>query len=433
MMTDKFNGLRAVCFATVLALTAPLATSQGLELLDRVAAVVDDDIVMESELNARIQQIVNNMQTQGAPLPPQDELRTQVLNQMIVENLQLQMGERAGVRINDQQLNSAMGNIARNMNMSLDQFRAQLEAEGSYLTTRDQIRREMVLRQVQNGNLGGRIQISDQEIENFLESSDGQELTAPRFNAAHLMFPLAEGETTTEANAAAEQLLSQAAQDISGGISLVLWLQQYNDVNEPQLQGGELGWRQADELPSIFSELVPSMLVGEVAGPIQSPGGLHLVQLINKSGGPQMIEQTHARHILVKPSEIRTEEQCLALLSDLRQQIIDGADFAELARDNTEDIASAQEGGDLGWASPGQFVPAFEEAMKATEPGQITQPIRSNFGWHIIEVIDRREYDITPDRLRERAYGQLYDRKFSEELDSWLQKIRDEAYVDIKV
>jgi len=424
-----WKSIGAVLFLVALVLSMP---TRGLELLDRVAAVVDDDVIMESELATRMEMITRNMQAQGVTPPPATQFRSEVLNQMIVENLQLQMAKRAGVRINDQQLNNAMANVAANMGMSLDQFRADLEARGEYQATREQIRQEMILRQVQGGNLSGRIQITDEEIDNYLETSEGQQLTAPAFRVAHLLYPLPEESRDDAAVAKAEALLGDAARDIRRDGNLLSWLEEYNKGHQPQLQGGDLGWRRADELPSIFADLVPTLAAGEVSAPVRSPAGIHLVQLLDKSGGARLVIQTHARHILVKPSEIRSEEQCLDLLLKLREDIIAGADFAEVARQHTEDIASAQEGGDLGWANPGQFVPAFEKAMQDLQPGEISAPVRSDFGWHIIEVLERRERDISKDLLRERAYSRLYERKFREELDSWLQKIRDEAYVDIK-
>jgi peptidyl-prolyl cis-trans isomerase SurA len=243
------------------------------------------------------------------------------------------------------------------------------------------------------------------------------------------MLPLEEGED----KAGGKVLLSTAATEINDGVPLLQWLDIHNRSGKAPLQGGDLGWRKTDDLPSIFAEIVPTLDKGEAIGPIESGAGLHVVQVTSISGGEKLIEQTHARHILVKPSQVRSDQQCEDLLADLRSQIINGdADFADLAQANTEDIGSAQEGGDLGWASPGQFVPAFEEALARTNIDEVTMPFKSQFGWHIIQVLERRDHDVSQDLLRQQAYGKLYERKFSTELETWLQRIRDEAYVDIK-
>jgi peptidyl-prolyl cis-trans isomerase SurA len=223
-----------------------------------------------------------------------------------------------------------------------------------------------------------------------------------------------------------------AREQIEAGTPLLEWLEQYRKNGGREIQGGDLGWRKDSELPAVFAEFVPSLSIGQVAGPIRSAAGMHLVQLMDRRGGPQIIDQTLARHILVKPSEIRTDEQCQQLLLDLRQQVLAGEDFDDLARQYSEDFGSAQEGGELGWSRPGQFVPEFEETMNGLAIGEISQPFESQFGWHILQVEERRKYDISQETAREQARRYLYQRKFDDELDAWLQKIRDEAYVDIK-
>ncbi|MFQ3324974.1 MAG: peptidyl-prolyl cis-trans isomerase SurA [Pseudomonadales bacterium] len=403
--------------------------ASSAEVIDRVAVVVDDDVIMATELEERVQQIAYKAQQQGSQLPPASEIRKQVMDQMILESLQLQMGRRAGVRISDQQLNQAMDTVAKNMGSSLDQFRQSLEADGSYNETREQIRRELILRQVQSGNISGKVIITDLEVDAYLDSVEGDVLKALQYRVTHIMLPLEEGED----KAGGKVLLSKAATEINDGVPLLQWLDIHNRSGKAPLQGGDLGWRKTDDLPSIFAEIVPTLDKGEAIGPIESGAGLHVVQVTSISGGEKLIEQTHARHILVKPSQVRSDQQCEDLLADLRSQIINGdADFADLAQANTEDIGSAQEGGDLGWASPGQFVPAFEEALARTNIDEVTMPFKSQFGWHIIQVLERRDHDVSQDLLRQQAYGKLYERKFSTELETWLQRIRDEAYVDIK-
>jgi peptidyl-prolyl cis-trans isomerase SurA len=417
--------LALLFFTTSLAVAAP-------QVLDKVAVIVDDDVVMESELTERIQQIEVQLKSQDRPMPPATEVREQVLNQMIVESLQMQMAQRAGVRISDAQLNQAMSRVAGQNNLDLDQFRAMLEQQGlSYTATREQIRKEMIIQQVQSGNINNRVEVTDQEITNFLASSEGKQQSAAQYRIAHILLPMdSVGMAADEGRQTA--LLERAKRDINAGTDLVKWLDQYRKEGGTALQGGDLGWRKADDLPAVFAEIVPDTEPGQAAGPIRSAGGLHLVQVVERRGGPQIIDQTHARHILIKPSEIRTDEQSEQLLVDIRKRVIGGEDFADLARQYSEDFGSAQEGGDLGWARKGQFVPIFEETMASLQIDQISQPIRSQFGWHILQVLERRKYDVSQEAARDQAYRYLFQRKFQDELDSWLQKIRDEAYVDIK-
>ena len=417
----------------VLALVSSSAAMAITELLDQVAAIIDDDIVMESELESRIIQIKYSLKEQGRPMPPASELRHHVLNQMIVENLQMQLARRAGVRINDAQLNQAVSRVAKQNGLSLDQFRAKLAEQGlSYTTAREQIRKEMIIQQVQSGHINSRVKVTDQEVTSFLQSTEGKLMSAPQYHLSHIMLPM--NSLSGQAGESQQRaLFERAKRDIEAGDSLLDWLGQYRKKSGSiPLQGGDLGWRKANDLPAIFTEIVPTMEPGGVAGPIRSAGGLHLVQLIDRRGGPQVIDQTHARHILVKPSEIRSDEQCQQLLTKLHQRALADDDFADLARQYSEDFASAQEGGDLGWSQKGQFVPAFEATMEDLAINEISMPFKSQFGWHIMQVLERREHDISAETARNQAYRFLFQRKYQEELDAWLQKIRDEAYVDIK-
>jgi peptidyl-prolyl cis-trans isomerase SurA len=420
------------CLVLLTLLLASSHSALAAEMLDQVAAIVDDDVVMESELLDRINQIQLQIKSQGRPLPPDNEMRQQILNQMIVENLQLQMARRAGVRISDAQLNQAMTRVAAQNNLGLDEFREMLKQQGiSYTATREQIRNEMIIQQVQAGNINNRVEITDQEVDNFLKSTEGQQQTAPQYRISHLLLSIDTVAMQSDEEPQLEEF-ERAREQIEAGTPLLEWLEQYRKSGGREIQGGDLGWRKDGELPAVFAEFVPSLAVGQVAGPIRSAAGMHLVQLMDRRGGPQIIDQTLARHILVKPSEIRTDEQCQQLLLDLRRQVLAGEDFDDLARQYSEDFGSAQEGGELGWSRPGQFVPAFEETMNGLAIGEISQPFESQFGWHILQVEERRKYDISQENAREQARRYLYQRKFDDELDAWLQKIRDEAYVDIK-
>ncbi len=409
-------------------LSAPLANANNQpQLLDQVIAIVDDDVVMASELRDRIQQVKLNIEKSGKTAPPMDEIQRQILDQLILENIQLQMAYRAGVRISDAQLNDSMLRIAQQNRMDLIQFKEALERDGvSYNETREQIRKEMLLQRVQQGNVNQRVQITDQEIANFLSSKEGQAMTAPEYRMLHTLIAIPSGADKATI-ASAKKMADTLYQRIENGEDYAKVISNYS-----QLKINDLGWRKAADLPSLISGLATTTGEGDTASPVQSASGFHLVKLLDKRGDGKMIPQTKARHILLKPSAIRNEAATEAEIKALRQRTIDGESFEELAREFSEDIGSALEGGDLGWTSPGQLVGAFQDAMDSTKPNDISPAFKSQYGWHILQVIERRDKDVTDDIRRNIARNHIHQRKYDDELQTWLQKIRDEAYVDFK-
>ncbi len=420
--------LRVAAF-TVVALAAPLVQS-ATEILDQVVAIVDDDVIMASELRERLATVTDNLKARGVEMPPEDVLIRETLDRLVLESIQMQMGARVGVRISDSQLDAAMQRIAAQNGLNLDQFRTRLEQEGqSYNSMREQVRREMVLQRVQAGNVNQRIQITEQEIDNFLATEEGQQMTQPEYRLIHALLELSPDASASE-EAAAQAWVDSLMARIRAGEPFEQVMSSTN--NRYNLTGGDLGWRRLDELPSLFSDVAPGLKEGETADPIRSPSGIHIIYLAALRGGERIVPQTHVRHILVKPSEILDDDQARQLVADLKARAEAGEDFADLAREFSEDIGSAQEGGDLGWTNPGQMVPEFEQAMNETDIGEISDPVRSQFGWHILEVLDRRQQDMTVEARRAKAGNYLHERKYQEELDAWLRKIRDEAFVDIK-
>lgn len=406
------------------------AAHSATEVLDQVVAIVDDDVIMASELRERLAAVTENLKARKIEMPPEDVLIRETLDRLILESIQLQMGQRYGVRIADAQLDAAMNRIAAQNRLTLDQFRTRLEAEGkSYAQARDQIRREMIVQRVQAGNVNQLIQISEQEVDNFLATEEGQKLTQPEYRLVHALLAISP-EAAPEQVAAAEAHVEGLMQRIAAGDSFDQVIS--TSDGEFTFSGGDLGWRKAADLPSLFAEIAPSLKVGETAQPIRSASGIHLINLNNKRGGEQMIDQTKVRHILVKPSEILSDDEARELTASLKARALAGEDFGDLAREFSEDIGSAQEGGDLGWTIRGQMVPEFENTMDSTPVGEISDPVKSQFGWHILEVTERREYDMTEQAIRNKAMNYLHERKYQEELDAWLRKIRDEAFVDIK-
>ncbi|GAB3320059.1 peptidylprolyl isomerase [Haliea atlantica] len=408
-----------------------LQSRAQMEMLDQVVAIVDDDVIMASELRERVQSITQTLQTRGAELPPEDVLIRETLDRLILESLQLQLAQRVGVRISDAQLNAAMERVAAQNRMSLEEFRQALEAQGeSFTAMREQVRREMLIQQVQRGNVNQRIQLSEQEVENFLESSEGQKLVQPEYRVLHALLPLDSEASEVEVQAAREHVQSllrriRAGEDFGEVVSA--------SGGEYTFTGGDLGWRKLEDMPSLFADVAPELDKGETSDPIRSPSGWHLVHMADRQGGgEQIVSQTRVRHILIRPSEILTPEEAREKVAELKSRIEAGEDFAELAREHSEDIGSATEGGDLGWTMPGQMVPEFEAAMNDTPVGELSEPVRSQFGWHLLEVLERREQDMSQQAMKNRAMEVLHQRKYEEELDAWLRKLRDEAFVDIK-
>jgi len=427
----KNVSIKALVVATCLALSivAPTARS-ATEILDQVVVIVDEDIIMASELRSRLAAVTQNLKARGIEMPPEDQLVRETLDRLILENIQLQLADRVGVRISDAQLNSALGRMAGQSGMNLEQFRARLETEGqSYNAVREDVRREMMLQRVQSGNVNQRIQITDQEIKNFLQTEEGLNLTQPEYHLVHALLSLAPNASGAEV-AAAQQYVDEIITEIRSGQAFESVVSASN--GKYTFSGGDLGWLKTDDLPSSFSEVAPTLKKGETADPIRSDSGFHLVYMADLRGGEEMVSQTEVRHILVKPSEILTDAQAEQLVVDLKVRIEGGEDFGELAKEYSEDIGSGQEGGDLGWTMTGQMVPEFDAAIERGKIGEISDPIHSQFGWHILEVTGRRDQDMTELAIQSKAREYLHSRKYQEELDVWLRKIRDEAFVDIK-
>tara|TARA_R110002110_G_C13470397_1_gene720567 strand:+ start:49753 stop:51015 length:1263 start_codon:yes stop_codon:yes gene_type:complete len=405
-------------------------THAQTEIIDQVVAIVDDDVVMASELRERITAITQNLEARGVDLPPEDTLIRETLDRLILESIQLQKGTRAGVRISDAQLDASMQRIAAQNRMTLDQFRTALEQQGqSYFDMREQIRREMIVQRVQGGNVNQRIQISDQEVDNFLATEEGQKMTQPEYHIMHALLAVSPDDSQATIDAA-EAFANKQLRRIRAGEPFEQVVSA--KTGNYSLSGGDLGWRKLDDLPSLFADVAPQLETGTTSDVIRSDSGFHLVYMKEQRGGEQLVKQTKVRHILVKPSEIMSDAQAEELVASLKRRALSGDDFGELAREYSEDIGSAQEGGELGWTSSGQMVPEFEAAMKETAIGEISDPVRTQFGWHILQVEDRREHNMTEEARRSVAMEYLHNRKYQEELDAWLRQIRDEAFVDIK-
>ncbi len=403
------------------------------KLLDQVVAVVNDDVILQSELEARINTIVGRLRAQGTGLPPRDVLEERVLEQLITESIQLQMADRAGMRISDNELNETMASIAQRNNMTLQQFEQQLSQEGvTYREAREQIRNEMITSRVQQRQVGNRVRVTDREVENYLEATAGDGSSNVEYQLAHILVEVEDfndEEQVTEARNKIEQL----REEIADGRDFREVAVAESDASSA-LEGGDMGWRAKNQLPSLVADVVPQLETGTVSQVLENSSGFHLVMVMDSRGGEkaEVIEQSMVRHILVRTSETVSESQAEEAIRDIYQQLENGADFGALAREYSDDPVSGSDGGNLGWVSPGQMVPEFEQAMMQADVGELKGPFRSQFGWHILEVQDRRQQDISGEVRDSEARQAIYRRKFDAELQNWLREIRDEAFIEFK-
>ena len=414
----------------VILLSGPVTAVQDL---DRIVAVINDDVIMRSELLEKIRSVSAQMEEQNIPLPPQDILEKQVLDRLIMTRLQIQMAGNTGIRVDDETLNRTISNIARENQLSLNEFREILEGDGyGYENFRKEIRNEILISRLQQRQVDNRVIVTEREIENYLSNREHQGETDIEFRISHILIAIPEGASTrqvTQARETAEKVLSE----LQEGADFSSMAATYSD-GQQALDGGDLGWRKAGQVPTLFADFIAAMEVGGLSEIIKSPSGYHIIRLQDKRSSEQVVvTQTKARHILVRPDELTTPEDALRRLQQLRMRIAGGDDFAELARAHSADTMSAAEGGDLGWVNPGDLVPEFENVMDTLEPGATSEPFRSQFGFHIVQVLDRREHDSTEDIKRARAREAIRRRKLEEARTDWLRQMRDEAYVEYRL
>lgn len=413
----------------LIVLISPM-TNAAIELLDKVAVIVEDGIILESEVNKRIEQIIESLKQSDTPLPPQEVLFEQIIERMIIEEIQLQKAQMAGVRISDQELNESMAQIAQGNGLSLQDFRSFLEEQGeSYEFVREQVRKEMILSRIQRGLVQSKVYISEQELDNFINSQEGQVNLSAEFLIQQILIPINRDQDEKTASSVIDSLKEKISQKMDFGD-----LAKEYSFGEEADNEGSLGWRKINEIPTLFANEISSLRKGDIAGPFRSGAGLHLIKLKDKKGRDIKIEkQTLARHILIQTSEIRSEKQAKDLIEDLYKRSQNEDKFSDLARLYSDDPGSKMEGGELSWTGPGRFDPKFEEVMNSLEINQVSKPFKSNFGWHIVEVLDRREEDISLNIQKNRAYQILFDRKYEEQLEKTLSEMRAESYVNIKI
>ncbi len=425
----KQNALKALCLLT---LASGMANAK-VQQLDRIVAVIDKDVVMESQLDSRVQAVHRQMADRNVSLPPDSILEKQVLDQLILENIQLQMGSRGGIRIDDWALNDAISQIAQRNGLSVEAFKKNLESDGlSFAQAREEIRREMIINRVRQRQVGQRIQVSEQEIDNFINSPEGQSQLQAEYRLGHILIATPDNATPEQIKTAQTQATTIYG-DLEKGSNFQELAITFSK-GQNALNGGDLGWRKADQLPSLFAEQAIKMTKGQVSTPIRSPGGFHIFKLIDIRGDNKVVQdQINVRHILIKPNEIRSDLESQMLAKDLYDRVESGEDFSELAKAHSDDTASALNGGDLDWVSPRTLVKEFQVAMKVTPMNTLSEPFRTSYGWHILEVLGKRQSDISNKVRRSRVRELLSNRKFEEELQVWLREIRDQAYIEIKL
>jgi len=403
---------------------------RGQELVDRVVAVVNNDVVTRIDLDRELQIATQTLRRQGTPLPARDILEKQMLERLVTKSVLTQQARQSGIRVSEADIDVAVERIAAENKIDVPALRAAVERDGiAFERFREDLRGEILLARLRDREVDSRVTVTDAEIQSFLRAQEAQPEKVDEYNLAHIVIQVPERASSEELQlrrARAEEALRQ----VRAGTDFRQVAASYSDAPDA-LQGGEMGWRAPGRLPALFLEAVRAMKVGEVSDIVRSPAGFHILKLNDKRGNdtPVMVEQTHARHILIRLNEVVSETDALNRLSELKDRVENGADFTELARLHSDD-ASAARGGDLGWISPGDTVPEFEQAMRRLGPGQVSAPFKSAFGWHIVQVLERRTQDMSKDRQRLNARQAIRARKADEQWQEWVRQQRDKAYVE---
>ena len=409
--------------------------SSSGELLDRIAAIVNDGVVLNSQLEDQTEEITNRLRQQNTELPPRNVLRQQILERLVVEEIQIQRADKLGIQVSDEMLNGALDDVAKRNNIGFADLPQALAQQGiDYRTFRDEIRRQMTLQLLRQRDVIARINVSPRELEQFMARQQNAPDRNAEYNVSHILIsvPVSASPEQIEARQKRAQEVFDKA---TGGEDFAQLAVTYSD-SSTNIEGGSLGWRRGSQLPSIMADNIAKMTAGQTSQPIRTPSGFHLFRLNEVRGGVQqsVVSQVHARHILLRTNELEDDQTIEQKLKDIRARIIEEKeDFAAIAAVTSQDPGSAADGGDLGWAGPGSFVPEFEKQIEALGENEVSQPFRTQFGWHIVQLLGRRQHDSTEDLRRQRAFAELREAKAEEETELWLRRLRDEAFVEYRM
>jgi peptidyl-prolyl cis-trans isomerase SurA len=426
----------SVFFTSSLAISAGNATpkkTNEIVKMDRIIAVVDQNVITEQELADRVLTVSAQLEKQGTELPPQNVLEKQILERLISDSLQLQLAAQTGVKIDDTQLDKTVERIAEQNKLSVDEFKTLLEKDGvSIRKFREDIRNEITIARLREREVDNKLSISEGEVDNYLTTQANRGEENDEFEISHILIRTPE-DASPEDLQKAKTKTQEALNQLAGNTSFAQVSAAFSDAPNA-LEGGNMGWRSGSQLPTVFVDVLKNLQVGEVAKPIRSPNGFHILKLTNRRGGTSslVVGQTHARHILIKLSEVVSEKEAKRKIDGIKERIDNGTKFEEMARQYSED-GSANNGGDLGWVNPGDTVPPFERAMNALGLNEVSEPVQTSFGWHIIQVLERRQQDMTKEAARLKARQEIRTRKSEEAYQDWVRELRDRAFVELRL
>ena len=401
--------------------------------LNRLVAIANNDVILSSELDDSINEIIRQLSEKGTPIPEHAILVKQVLERLVVDSLQLQVAADNGISISDSMLNTEIQDLARENGVSLSEFRDILERDGyDYNRFRENLRKQLIIQQIRRQMVASRIKVTDQEIDNLLARLKASGQGDIEYHLSHILIAIPEAASPEEIQATEQRANNLLARLRNGGDFAEIAIAESD--GQTALEGGDIGWRSLGQVPGLFVDSVETMQVGDISNLIRSSGGFHIIKLLGKRGDERhLVEQTRARHILLKPDAVNTDEEVKLRIQQLEIRLLGGEDFATLARAHSQDTLSAARGGDLGWINKGETVPAFEEVLEKLEPGKLSKPVKTRFGWHIVEVQERRMHDSTEDFERSKVRELIRSRKYDEELFLWLRRLRDESYVEYRI
>lgn len=426
----------SIYFTSVLAVSAEGEVSRKnneIVKMDRIIAIVDQGVITEQELADRMRTVSAQLKKQGTALPPQEILEKQILERLISDSLQLQLAAQTGLKVDDTQLDKTIERIAEQNKLSVDEFRVLLEKDGISLRKfREDIRSEITLARLREREVDNKVNISEGEVDNYLTTQANRGEEQDEFEVSHILIRTPE-DASPEDLEKAKTKTQEALKQLADGTAFTQVSAAFSDAPNA-LEGGSLGWKSGAQIPALFLEALKNIQVGEVAKPIRSPNGFHVLKLTNRRGGTSslVVGQTHARHILIKLSEVVSEKDAKRKMDGIKERLDNGTKFEEMARQYSED-GSANNGGDLGWVNPGDTVPPFEKAMNALGLGEISEPVLSTFGWHIIQVIERRQQDMTKEASRLKARQEIRVKKSEEAYQDWIRELRDRAFVELRL